>query len=76
MIDLGFHDILARLKRSAAPDRSATGGFAEPLKRNMPLIPGDTIAGRALVTVIAIMTFLAFWSTTRLGDGLIRSLGK
>ena len=33
--------------------------FAEPLKRNMPLIPADTIAGRALVTVIAIMTFLA-----------------
>ena len=68
MIDLGFHDILARLKRSAAPDRSATGGFAEPLKRNMPLIPGDTIAGRALVTVIAIMTFLA---TISAGAGVL-----
>ena len=29
------------------------------LRRNLPLVPGDTIAGRALVTVIAIMTFLA-----------------
>ncbi len=39
--------------------RGEADAFAEPLKRNMPLIPGDTIAGRALVTVIAIMTFLA-----------------
>ncbi len=30
-----------------------------PLRRDMPLVPADTIAGRALVTVIAIMTFLA-----------------
>ncbi len=30
-----------------------------PLKRDMPLVPSDSIAGRALVTVIAIMTFLA-----------------
>ncbi len=29
------------------------------LKRDMPLIPPDSIAGRALVVVIAIMTFLA-----------------
>jgi cell division transport system permease protein len=29
------------------------------LKRNMPLVPAASIAGRALVTVIAIMTFLA-----------------
>ncbi len=29
------------------------------LKRNKPLVPAETIAGRALVTVIAIMTFLA-----------------
>jgi cell division transport system permease protein len=32
---------------------------AGALKQNMPLVPADTIAGRALVTVIAIMTFLA-----------------
>ncbi len=44
-----------RLERAEADGDS----FAEPLKRNMPLIPSDTIAGRALVTVIAIMTFLA-----------------
>jgi cell division transport system permease protein len=29
------------------------------LKRDMPLVPADSIAGRALVIVIAIMTFLA-----------------
>ncbi len=29
------------------------------LKRDMPLVPSDSIAGRALVVVIAIMTFLA-----------------
>ena len=29
------------------------------LRRNMPLVPSATIAGKALVTVIAIMTFLA-----------------
>jgi len=29
------------------------------LKRDMPLVPASSIAGRALVTVIAIMTFLA-----------------
>jgi cell division transport system permease protein len=33
--------------------------FKPALKRNMPLIPGDTVAERALVVVIAIMTFLA-----------------
>jgi cell division transport system permease protein len=32
---------------------------ASQLKRDMPLIPSDSIAGRALVVVIAIMTFLA-----------------
>ncbi len=32
----------------------------EPIvKRDMPLIPGDSVAGRALVVVVAIMTFLA-----------------
>ncbi len=35
------------------------GDALRPLKRDMPLVPADTIAGRALVTVIAIMTFLA-----------------
>ena len=29
------------------------------LKREMPLVPSDSVAGRALVVVIAIMTFLA-----------------
>ena len=29
------------------------------LKRDMPLVPADSIAGRALVVVIAILTFLA-----------------
>jgi cell division transport system permease protein len=41
-----------------------SGGEPSPpadsqLKRDMPLVPADSIAGRALVVVIAIMTFLA-----------------
>lgn len=43
---------------AAAPE----GDAAEPvraLRRNQPLVPAESIAGRALVTVIAIMTFLA-----------------
>jgi len=32
---------------------------ADEVKRDMPLVPAASIAGRALVTVIAIMTFLA-----------------
>ncbi len=36
------------------------GGYpGVSLKRNMPLVPAESIAGRALITVIAIMTFLA-----------------
>lgn len=34
-------------------------GQGGALRQNMPLVPADTIAGRALVTVIAIMTYLA-----------------
>src|ERR1700730_8041847 len=61
--------------RDAMPDREpkiagsnvsegpATQGAGESagnsLKRDMPLVPAASIAGRALVTVIAIMTFLA-----------------
>ena len=48
-----------RLGTRADTSGGEAEAFAEPLKRNMPLIPSDTIAGRALVTVIAIMTFLA-----------------
>ena len=44
------------LQRGPASGESSIGG---ELKRNMPLVPADSIAGRALVTVIAIMTFLA-----------------
>jgi cell division transport system permease protein len=51
---------------------------AEPtsaqLKRNMPLVPAESIAGRALVTVIAIMTFLA--SLTAGGAVLIASASQ
>jgi cell division transport system permease protein len=32
---------------------------ASALKQNLPLVPSNSIAGRALITVIAIMTFLA-----------------
>ena len=35
------------------------GAISRALKRDMPLVPAASIAGRALVTVVAIMTFLA-----------------
>src|SRR3978361_75824 len=39
---------------------SVKGGSAgRALRRDMPLVPAASIAGRALVTVVAIMTFLA-----------------
>jgi cell division transport system permease protein len=41
--------------RAAAQDVQAD----DALKRDMPLVPASSIAGRALVIVIAIMTFLA-----------------
>ena len=41
------------------PDSPASGALEAPPDRHMPLIPRDTIAGRALVVVVAIMTFLA-----------------
>lgn len=47
----------------AQVDMVPQSGRLEPehgaLKQNRPLVPADSIAGRALVTVIAIMTFLA-----------------
>lgn len=46
----------SRRKPSPTPQDDERAGA---LKQNMPLVPADTIAGRALVTVIAIMTFLA-----------------
>jgi cell division transport system permease protein len=47
----------ARRQRGADPD--TMGSDAAPLRREMSLVPAASIAGRALVTVIAIMTFLA-----------------
>jgi cell division transport system permease protein len=44
-------------QRAESP--STPEALATQLKRNMPLVPAESIAGRALVTVIAIMTFLA-----------------
>lgn len=43
---------------AAAPD-AEFGPLPEALKRNQSLVPSDSSAGRALVTVIAILTFLA-----------------
>ena len=46
----------------AADDRGAARkreSAARALKRDMPLVPAASIAGRALATVVAIMTFLA-----------------
>lgn len=49
------------LRRGALKEEGNSPGGA--LKRNMPLVPADSIAGRALVTVIVIMTFLASFVT-------------
>lgn len=60
---MSMTDLLRRLilgsgrRKTAAP--AADDERAGALKQNMPLVPANTIAGRALVTVIAIMTFLA-----------------
>jgi len=43
---------------TAGEDQFALGPLPAT-RRDMPLIPGDSVAGRALVVVIAIMTFLA-----------------
>ena len=50
-------------KKGTPGQKDASGRKSEPanraLKRDMPLVPAASIAGRALVTVVAIMTFLA-----------------
>ena len=47
-------------KRMAKPgDDQADGPAMDTLRPDMPLVPPRSIAGRALVTVIAILTFLA-----------------
>nr|WP_166956029.1 ABC transporter permease [Pseudochelatococcus lubricantis] len=38
---------------------SADAGLPDNLARNQPLVPPDSTSGRALVTVVAILTFLA-----------------
>lgn len=52
-------NVLTRERPKPAAAKNAAPADTRPLKRDMPLVPADTIAGRALVTVIAIMTFLA-----------------
>jgi cell division transport system permease protein len=47
-----------RNRRPKAAD-AELGPLPEALKRNQSLVPSDSSAGRALVTVIAILTFLA-----------------
>jgi len=53
-------------KAGLSPQWNAFAGMS--LKRNKPLVPAQSIAGRALVTVIAIMTFLASLAA---GSGLL-----
>ena len=49
-------------------DAPENPGVQQAAARAMPLVPADSIAGRALVTVIAIMTFLAALTA---GGGLL-----
>src|ERR1700691_1447173 len=44
---------------SPGPGAAQSVQSDKALKRDMPLVPASSIAGRALVIVIAIMTFLA-----------------
>ena len=50
---------LTRDERQTRRPAKQGDSASRPLKRDMPLVPKDSISGRALVTVIAIMTFLA-----------------
>jgi cell division transport system permease protein len=51
---------LAPSQRAETAGRPATlSEQTKSLRREVPLVPAESIAGRALVTVIAIMTFLA-----------------
>jgi len=45
--------------RHLARSRTIRRGFGRGIKSDMALVPAASIAGRALVTVVAIMTFLA-----------------
>ena len=54
----------------APGDASLRAPATPALKQDMPLVPAASIAGRALVTVIAIMTFLASLTA---GGGLLIS---
>lgn len=50
--------------RSYAPahpvsDAASSSDLPDNLARNQPLVPPDSVSGRALVTVVAILTFLA-----------------
>jgi cell division transport system permease protein len=48
------------LAQSAAPPSTAARAHAGPgWRRDLPLVPPTSVAGRALVTTVAIMTFLA-----------------
>ena len=47
------------MTNGTAGDNQFALGPLPATRRDMPLIPGDSVAGRALVVVIAIMTFLA-----------------
>jgi cell division transport system permease protein len=44
---------------STREERAGAGGLPANLRRDQPLVPVDSVAGRALVVVIAILTFLA-----------------
>jgi len=52
------------------PDETLAPAAQTVLKRNMPLIPSGSIAGNALVVVIAIMTFLACLTAAGLSSSL------
>ena len=53
-----YHAWVGRLNAAVRRTRDAARANHLPLSRNAPLVPVASIAGRSLVTVVAIMTFL------------------
>ena len=50
---------MSTINQSSPGEEQAQKQAVRALRRDMPLVPAESIAGRALVTVIVIMTFLA-----------------
>ena len=57
-----------------APRATPAADLPPTLRRNAPLVPTDTSAGRALAAVIAILTFLAALALFLFGGGILEDI--